>query len=190
MAGGTGDSNSEDSSLSDNDRTLVEDDFVHIKLNGDLHLTNGGSSGAGAMSNGAAAKGSSKVTATTPTSASNGFKSDDEEEDEDAKLAEMLQECRAQEYYFKVTPLNTASSSSNGASNGSSADDSTRSHSTDSGSQKLVQVLIDKRSCNAYLKYRLQSYLQISMDYFKVFSSDALCPTNDSANLLKELEYK
>ncbi|XP_040166058.1 ubiquitin carboxyl-terminal hydrolase 47 [Anopheles arabiensis] len=190
MAGGTGDSNSEDSSLSDNDRTLVEDDFVHIKLNGDLHLTNGGSSGAGAMSNGAAAKGSSKATATTPTSASNGFKSDDEEEDEDAKLAEMLQECRAQEYYFKVTPLNTASSSSNGASNGSSADDSTRSHSTDSGSQKLVQVLIDKRSCNAYLKYRLQSYLQISMDYFKVFSSDALCPTNDSANLLKELEYK
>ncbi|XP_052894832.1 ubiquitin carboxyl-terminal hydrolase 47 [Anopheles moucheti] len=182
MAGtGTGDSNSEDSSLSDNDRTLVEDDFVHIKLNGDLHLTNGGN---GVMSNG--------VKSTTTTSTTNGFKDDDEEEDEDAKLAEMLQECRTLEYYFKVAPLDTASSNNN--SNGSntngnsSADDSTRSHSTDS--QKLIQVLIDKRSCNAYLKYRLQSYLQISMDYFKVFSSDVLCPTNDSANLLKELDYK
>ncbi|XP_050073446.1 ubiquitin carboxyl-terminal hydrolase 47 [Anopheles maculipalpis] len=181
---GTGDSNSEDSSLSDNDRTLVEDDFVHIKLNGDLHLTNGGN---GALSNGV-------KSATTPTT-NGGFNDDDDndEDDEDAKLAEMLQECRAQEYYFKVTPLDTTGgSSSNGSSNttnGNSADDSsTRSHSTDS--QKLIQVLIDKRSCNAYLKYRLQSYLQISMDYFKVFSSDVLCPTNDSANLLKELDYK
>uniref|UniRef100_A0A182WLG6 Ubiquitin carboxyl-terminal hydrolase 47 n=1 Tax=Anopheles minimus TaxID=112268 RepID=A0A182WLG6_9DIPT len=179
MAGtGTGDSNSEDSSLSDNDRTLVEEDFVHIKLNGDLHLTNG--NGNGVMSNGAKS---------TTTSTTNGFKDDDEEEDEDAKLAEMLQECRAQEYYFKVTQLDMTSGSNGVSSNGnSSADDSTRSHSTDS--QTLIQVLIDKRSCNAYLKYRLQSYLQISMDYFKVFSSDVLCPTNDSANLLKELDYK
>uniref|UniRef100_A0A182P466 Ubiquitin carboxyl-terminal hydrolase 47 n=1 Tax=Anopheles epiroticus TaxID=199890 RepID=A0A182P466_9DIPT len=180
---GTGDSNSEDSSLSDNDRTLVEDDFVHIKLNGDLHLTNGGSGVR--SSNGAKSSG----TATTPTT--NGFKDDDdEEEDEEAKLAEMLQECRAQEYYFKVTPLETPGSS-NGTTNGtSSSDDSTRSHSTDSQKQTMIHVLIDKRSCNAYLKYRLQSYLQISMDYFKVFSSDVLCPSNDSANLLKEIEYK
>uniref|UniRef100_A0A182SXD2 Ubiquitin carboxyl-terminal hydrolase 47 C-terminal domain-containing protein n=1 Tax=Anopheles maculatus TaxID=74869 RepID=A0A182SXD2_9DIPT len=189
MAAAAGDSNSEDSSLSDNDRTLVEDDFVHIKLNGDLHLTNG--------SNGALSNGVKCTTATTPTT-NGGFKNDDDnddDDDEDAKLAEMLQECRAQEYYFKVTPLDTTttgSSSNNGSSNntnGSTADDSsTRSHSTDS--QKLIQVLIDKRSCNAYLKYRLQPYLQISMDYFKVFSSDVLCPTNDSANLLKELDYK
>uniref|UniRef100_A0A182YEJ4 Ubiquitin carboxyl-terminal hydrolase 47 n=1 Tax=Anopheles stephensi TaxID=30069 RepID=A0A182YEJ4_ANOST len=186
-AAGTGDSNSEDSSLSDNDRTLVEDDFVHIKLNGDLHLTNGG--------NGAALSNGAKRTTTTTNG---GFKNDDDndEEDEDAKLAEMLQECRAQEYYFKVTPLDTttpAGSSSNGSStNGNTADDSssTRSHNNSTDSQKLVQVLIDKRSCNAYLKYRLQSHLQISMDYFKVFSSDVLCPTNDSANLLKELDYK
>uniref|UniRef100_A0A182JX96 Ubiquitin carboxyl-terminal hydrolase 47 n=1 Tax=Anopheles christyi TaxID=43041 RepID=A0A182JX96_9DIPT len=178
-----GDSNSEDSSLSDNDRTLVEDDFVHIKLNGDLHLTNGGGKGV-LNSNGAK---SITATATTPTT-TNGFKDDDEEEDEDAKLTEMLQECRAQEYYFKVTPLDTASSNGTTSNGNSSTDDSTRSHSTDS--QKLIQVLIDKRSCNAYLKYRLQSYLQISMDYFKVFSFEVLCPTSDSANLLKELEYK
>uniref|UniRef100_A0A182Q081 Ubiquitin carboxyl-terminal hydrolase 47 n=1 Tax=Anopheles farauti TaxID=69004 RepID=A0A182Q081_9DIPT len=189
MGGGTGDSNSEDSSLSDNDRTLVEDDFVHIKLNGDLHLTNGGGS---TTTTKTASNGVKSSTGGTTKPTTNGFKDDDDEEDEDAKLAEMLQECRAMDYYFKVTPMDIHSSSSgttNGNGTAAADDSSTRSHSTDK-QNRLIQVLIDKRSCNAFLKHRLQSYLQISMDYFKVFSSDAQCPTNDNANLLKELDYK
>lgn len=71
------DSNSEDSSLSDNDRTLVEDE-VHTQLNGDisnLHFTNG-------------------VT-------TNGFKDADDDDEEESYLAE----CRNSDYYFKVAPL-------------------------------------------------------------------------------------
>ncbi|XP_058066376.1 ubiquitin carboxyl-terminal hydrolase 47 [Anopheles bellator] len=164
----TGDSNSEDSSLSDNDRTLVEDDVVtggsdHGKLNGDVHLTNGGT---------------------------NGFRGDsDDEEDEELKVQENLQECKAKEYYFKVTTLDAGDKSvSNDATNG--ANDSARSASS-SDTNKLVhiQILIDKRASHGYLKYRLQSYLQIPMDYFKVCSTTSHT-ASDGANLLKELEYK
>ncbi|KFB43249.1 AGAP007106-PA-like protein [Anopheles sinensis] len=198
----SGDSNSEDSSLSDNDRTLVEDDFGHIKLNGGgLHLANG-TSGAGLV-NGDTATNGNNGGSVTPTSKTNGFKCnhdddwdvDEDGEDEDAKIMQNVQECKAQEYYFKVTHLGTGSStgsnnvtSSNG--NGTSADDCTRS--TSSGdNDKHIQVLIDKRSSQAYLKYRLQSVLQISMEYFKVFSAGNLYhQNNDTANLLNEFEYK
>lgn len=74
------DSNSEDSSLSDNDRTLVEDD-VHTQLNGEvsnLHFTNGVS-----------------------TTTTNGFKDADDDDEEESYLAE----CRNNDYYFKVAPL-------------------------------------------------------------------------------------
>uniref|UniRef100_A0A182JKF4 Ubiquitin carboxyl-terminal hydrolase 47 n=1 Tax=Anopheles atroparvus TaxID=41427 RepID=A0A182JKF4_ANOAO len=212
-----GDSNSEDSSLSDNDRTLVDDDFVHIKLNGDLHLANGNGGGlVNGTTNGSSISNGTNGTATPTTtnstitaSASNGgstksnglknrydYDDDDEEEeeDEDAKILQNLQECRAQEYYFKVTPLGTASGSNNNAAtstngNGSAADDCTRSTNHGSGdTDKHIQVLIDKRSSHAYLKYRLQSVLQIPMEYFKVTSAGSLCTNNES--LLKELDFK
>ncbi|XP_055533774.1 ubiquitin carboxyl-terminal hydrolase 47 isoform X2 [Wyeomyia smithii] len=75
------DSNSEDSSLSDNDRTLVEDDVVHKQLNGDvsnLHFTNGIST--------------------------NGFAGSGTDIEEDDEEESYLAECR-KNYYFKVSPV-------------------------------------------------------------------------------------
>ncbi|XP_050091238.1 ubiquitin carboxyl-terminal hydrolase 47 isoform X2 [Anopheles aquasalis] len=169
--GTTGDSNSEDSSLSDNDRTLVEDDNVAPtsgKLNGDWYLNNG----------------------------TNGFRdSDDEEDDEELKWQENLQHCKANDYFFKVTPLDATIKAStvvsNGTvdTNGTLDNESTRSSSS-SEAEKIIQILVDKRASHGYLKYRLQQHLHISMEYFKVFPSASLCPANESSNLLKELEYK
>lgn len=83
MAGN--DSNSEDSSLSDNDRTLVEDDLhtAAATTNGDAHLTNGFSNG-GATNGGGGA---------------GGFVDEDDEEET------YLAEWRNNDYYFKVTPV-------------------------------------------------------------------------------------
>ncbi|ETN63869.1 ubiquitin carboxyl-terminal hydrolase 47 [Anopheles darlingi] len=170
--GTTGDSNSEDSSLSDNDRTLVEDDNVAPtsgKLNGDWYLNNG----------------------------TNGYRdSDDEEDDEELKWQENLQHCKANDYFFKVTPLDTSIKAGTVVSNGSmdtngtlDNNESTRSSSS-SETEKIIQILVDKRASHGYLKYRLQQHLHISMEYFKVFPSASLCPANESTNLLKELEYK
>lgn len=81
MAGN--DSNSEDSSLSDNDRTLVEDDLhtaAAAATNGEVHLTNGFSNGA---TNGGGG----------------GFVDEDDEEET------YLAEWRNNDYYFKVTPV-------------------------------------------------------------------------------------
>ena len=80
MAGN--DSNSEDSSLSDNDRTLVEDDLHTAATNGadEAHLTNGFSNGA---TNGG----------------TGGFVDEDDEEET------YLAEWRNNDYYFKVTPV-------------------------------------------------------------------------------------
>lgn len=98
------DSNSEDSSLSENDRTLVEDD-VNKQLNGDisnLHFTNG-------------------VT-------TNGFKDADDDDEEESYLAE----CRNNDYYFKVAPLEQHNP------NGDSGAEEDSSSSSDS--EKVIKV--------------------------------------------------
>ncbi|XP_062708304.1 ubiquitin carboxyl-terminal hydrolase 47 [Aedes albopictus] len=150
------DSNSEDSSLSDNDRTLVEDD-VHTQLNGEvsnLHFTNGVS--------------------TTTTATTNGFKDADEDDEEESYLAE----CRNNDYYFKVAPLVYHS-----AHNESGPQEETGSSSS-SDNEKVIKVLIDKRANHGYLKYRLQSYLKVPMEYFKLFKN--LTVNLQEITLLKE----
>lgn len=74
------DSNSEDSSLSDNDRTLVEDE-THTQVNGHangVHLTNGFST----------------------NGYNHGYEGDDVDEEE-----MCLAECKNSDFYFKVTPV-------------------------------------------------------------------------------------
>lgn len=148
------DSNSEDSSLSDNDRTLVEDDVVHTQLNGDvnnLHFTNGVSTNG--FTNGKECGG------------------DDDEEEE-----EYLAECRNNDYYFKVAPVEYHNP------NGDSGAEDDSSSSSDS--EKVIKVLIDKRASVGYLKYRLQSYLHIPMEYFKLFKNSGV--SQQEITLLKE----
>lgn len=144
------DSNSEDSSLSDNDRTLVEDD-VHTQLNGDvsnLHFTNGIST--------------------------NGFKDTDDDDEEESYLAE----CRNNDYYFKVAPLVCYTTN-----NESGTQEETAS-SSNSDYEKVIKVLIDKRANHGYLKYRLQSYLKVPMEYFKLFKNSTV--NQQEITLLKE----
>lgn len=147
------DSNSEDSSLSDNDRTLVEDD-VHTQLNGDvssLNFTNG-------------------VSTTT-----NGYKDADDDDEEESYLAE----CRNSDYYFKVTPLVYQ------PLNNDIGEQEENSHSSSSSdSEKVIKVLIDKRANHGYLKYRLQSYLKVPMEYFKLFKNST--GSQQEITLLKE----
>lgn len=145
------DSNSEDSSLSDNDRTLVDDE-VQTQLNGDinnLHFTNG-------------------VT-------TNGFKDSDDDDEEESYLAE----CRNNDYYFKVAPLE------NHHPNADSDVEGDTSSSSSSDSEKVVKVLIDKRANHGYLKYRLQSYLHVPMEYFKLFKNQT-ASSQQEITLLKE----
>lgn len=145
------DSNSEDSSLSDNDRTLVEDE-VHTQLNGDisnLHFTNG--------------------------VATNGFKDADDDDEEESYLAE----CRNNDYYFKVAPLEYHSPN---ADSGAEEDSS-----SSSDSEKVIKVLIDKRANHGYLKYRLQSYLHVPMEYFKLFKNSAVSSQQEITLLKEEL---
>ncbi|XP_065074039.1 ubiquitin carboxyl-terminal hydrolase 47 isoform X2 [Ochlerotatus camptorhynchus] len=150
------DSNSEDSSLSDNDRTLVEDE-VHTQLNGDisnLHFTNG-------------------VT-------TNGFKDADDDDEEESYLAE----CRNNDYYFKVAPLEYHNPNAD-----SGAEEDSSSNSSDS--EKVIKVLIDKRANHGYLKYRLQSYLHVPMEYFKLFKNSAVSSQQEITLLKEELNaYK
>lgn len=151
------DSNSEDSSLSDNDRTLVEDD-VHTQLNGNvsnLHFTNG-------------------VSATT--TGTYGFIKDADDDDEEESY---LAECRNNDYYFRVAPLVYHS-----ASNDASAQEETSSSSSSSDNEKVIKVLIDKRANHGYLKYRLQSYLKVPMEYFKLFKNSTV--NQQEITLLKE----
>lgn len=146
------DSNSEDSSLSDNDRTLV-DDSCTTQLNGeirDLHFTNG---------------------ATT-----NGFKDADDDDEEESYLAE----CRNNDYYFKVAPLEYHNPN---ADSGAEEDSS----SSSSDSEKVIKVLIDKRANHGYLKYRLQSYLHVPMEYFKLFKDSAVSSQQEITLLKEEL---
>lgn len=128
------DSNSEDSSLSDNDKTLVEEDG-HEHMNGDashLHYSNGIST--------------------------NGYTNgNDVDDDEDESL---IAECRKSDYYFKVTTVEYH----NANADSGAEDDS----SSNSDNKKVIKVLIDKRANQAYLKYKLQSYLRIPMDYFNI----------------------
>lgn len=147
------DSNSEDSSLSDNDRTLVEDE-VHTQLNGDinnLHFTNG------------------VAGATT-----NGFKDADDDDEEEFYLAE----CRNNDYYFKVAPLEYHSPQVEAG-----ADEHSSSSSSDS--EKVIKVLIDKRANHGYLKCRLQSFLMVPMEYFKLFKNST-ASSQQEVTLLKE----
>ncbi|XP_055620915.1 ubiquitin carboxyl-terminal hydrolase 47 [Toxorhynchites rutilus septentrionalis] len=145
------DSNSEDSSLSDNDRTLVEDD-VHAQLNGDvsnLHFTNGVST--------------------------NGFTSGDDDDEEES----YLMECRKNDYYFKVTPANFQSPAAE-----TGTEDDSGSSSSSSESEKVIKVLIDKRASHGCLKYRLQSYLNVPMEYFKLFKNSGV--SQQEITVLKE----
>lgn len=149
------DSNSEDSSLSDNDRTLVEDD-VHTQLNGDvsnLHFSNGVSS-----------------------TNHNIFKDADDDDEEESYLAE----CRNNDYYFKVAPLVYQSSNNDAGAQ----EESTSSSSSSSDTEKVIKVLIDKRANHGYLKYRLQSYLKVPMEYFKLFKNSTV--NQQEITLLKE----
>lgn len=153
------DCNSEDSSLSDNDRTLVDDE-VHTQLNGDinnLHFTNG-------------------VT-------TNGFK-DAADDDDDDEEESYLAECRNNDYYFKVAPLEHHHPDA-----ASGAEEDTSSSSSDS--EKVVKVLIDKRANHGYLKYRLQSYLHVPMEYFKLFKNQTVSSQQEITLLKEELNaYK
>ncbi|KAL9700561.1 hypothetical protein quinque_004002 [Culex quinquefasciatus] len=160
MAGN--DSNSEDSSLSDNDRTLVEDDLhtAAATTNGDAHLTNGFSNG-GATNGGGAG----------------GFVDEDDEEET------YLAEWRNNDYYFKVTPVEYHNP--NGDSG--AEDDS----SSSSNGEKVIRVLIDKRASHGYLKYRLQPHLHVPMEYFKLIKNSGSGSQQEVTILKEELNsYK
>lgn len=112
------DSNSEDSSLSDNDRTLVEDDVVHKQLNGDvsnLHFSNGVST--------------------------NGFTSGDEDDEEES----YLMECRKNDYYFNVTPL--YSQSPNGETGAEDESSSSSSSDSEKVIKVRGDVVCDLHKC-------------------------------------------
>lgn len=148
MAGN--DSNSEDSSLSDNDRTLVEDD-LHTAA---TVPTNGFSNG---------------------TTNGNGHAALDDDDEEETYLAEW----RNNDYYFKVTPVEYHNPNGD-----SGAEDDSSSSSSDG--EKVIRVLIDKRASHGYLKYRLQSFLHVPMEYFKLIKNSGTSQ-QEMSNLKEEL---
>lgn len=155
MAGN--DSNSEDSSLSDNDRTLVEDD-MHTAAT--TTTTNG--DGPHLMTNGFSTNGSANH--------------DDADDEEESYLAEW----RNYDYYFKVAPVEYHNPNGD-----SGAEDDTSSSSSSDG-EKVIRVLIDKRASHGYLKYRLQSFLHVPMEYFKLVKTSGTSQ-QEMSNLKEEL---
>ncbi|CAH1708005.1 unnamed protein product [Chironomus riparius] len=137
--------NSEDSSLSDSDRTLVDD------------------SNLSAM----------QVSPSLPTS-SRHFMSDPNGNDDTA-------------YFFKATlPNHSSSTHSNGSiDSGNENDDDTSDASCES--QKILKVLADRRMSVNKLKIKLQPYVKIPMEYFKIFHVFAAQTENECTQLSASL---
>ncbi|XP_055606489.1 ubiquitin carboxyl-terminal hydrolase 47 isoform X2 [Uranotaenia lowii] len=143
------DSNSEDSSLSDNDRTLVEDDF-HTQLNG--------KSVNPLLDDTLDQEPEGVFTAKLVNGGDLDKDTDDDEEES------FVAECKNNDYYFKAAPVEYHNPNAD-----SGAEDDSSSSSV--SNSKVLKVLVDKRASHGYLKYKLQSCLHVPMEYFKLFKN-------------------
>ncbi|XP_053690327.1 ubiquitin carboxyl-terminal hydrolase 47 [Sabethes cyaneus] len=105
----------------------------------------------------------------------NGFAGNGTDVEDDDEEESYLAECRNNSY-FKVSPVEYHNQNADSGAE----DDSSNS----SDNEKVIKVLIDKRSSHGYLKYRLQSYLHIPMEYFKLFKNSGV--SQQEITLLKE----
>lgn len=137
--------NSEDSSLSDSDRTLVDDS----------NLTN------------------MQVSPSLPASSRNYLN--------DQSI------CDDSSYFFKgILPNHSSSSLSNGSiDSGNENDDDTTDATCES--QKILKVLADRRMSVNKLKIKLQPYVKIPMEYFKIFHVFAAQTENECTQLSSSL---
>ncbi|XP_058457623.1 ubiquitin carboxyl-terminal hydrolase 47 [Malaya genurostris] len=84
---------------------------------------------------------------------------DQDTEDDDRLCVEYENLCS----FFQVTPVEYRNA------NGDKVEDETNGSSSINDSEKVIQVLINKQAELGFLKYKLQTYLNVPMYYFKIF---------------------
>lgn len=148
VSAGSGECNSEDSSLSDSDRTLV-DDSNFTAMN-------------------------SSIPSPPRSILRNSTTFDQNGNDET-------------EYFFKaVLPNQFENAAKSGSVDSGNENDEDTSESSES--QKILKVLVDKRMSVNKLKTKLQPYVKIPMEYFKIFHVLAAQSENECTQLSASLQ--
>lgn len=144
----SGECNSEDSSLSESDRTLVEDSNV--------------------------VEATSSIPAPPPFGILRNLNSDQKGNDE----------C---DYFFKAVLPNTSKGAASRSVDSGNENDEDSTDSSDS--QRILKVLADRRMSVNKLKIKLQTYVQIPMEYFKIFHVLAAQSENECTQLSANLSH-
>lgn len=173
-------SNSEDSSLSDGDRTLVEDHGSAL-AGADLSSTNNSPA-------------CSEAQLSSPESRLindfAGDDDDDDEDDDDYNGVSRTIKTGARKLYFRAKLLDDEAAAAAAMSNGSSSSSSTSEYGPKMQQQRTLKVLADQSMVLGQLKRELEPFVCVQKKYFKIFRQSPSSETECARLTQKLSEFK